>query len=84
MKKQPKNKIVAIFEGQKIRRHWDEEKELWYFAVMDVIEVLAKTERPRKYWNDLKTKLKYEGSELSEKIVQLKMQALDGKYYLKN
>ena len=82
MKKQPKNKIVAIFEGQQIRRHWDEEKELWYFAVMDVIEVLAKTDRPRKYWNDLKTKLKYEGSELSEKIGQLKMQALDGKYYL--
>jgi hypothetical protein len=49
---------------------------------MDVIEVLAQTNRPRKYWNDLKTKLKQEGSELSEKIGQLKMQAPDGKYYL--
>ncbi len=77
-----KQQKIALFEGKRIRRHWDGEKELWYFAVMDVIEVLAQTDRPRKYWNDLKTKLKYEGSELSEKIGQLKMQAGDGKYYL--
>lgn len=82
MKKQSKNKAIAIFEGQQIRRHWNEEEELWYFAVMDVIEVLAQTDRPRKYWNDLKTKLKHEGSEMSEKIGQLKMRAPDGKYYL--
>ena len=82
MKKQSKPKAVAIFEGHKIRRFWDEEKELWFFAVMDVVEILAQTDRPRKYWNDLKTKLKAEGSELSEKIGQLKMQASDGKYYL--
>src|SRR3989337_4111489 len=49
---------------------------------MDVVEVLAQTDRPRKYWNDLKTKLKAEGSEVSEKIGQLKMQATDGKFYL--
>ncbi|MCR4277433.1 MAG: Bro-N domain-containing protein [Candidatus Berkelbacteria bacterium] len=73
---------IALFEGQKIRRHWDEEKELWYFSVVDVVEILAQTDRPRKYWNDLKTKLKTEGSELSEKIGQLKMKASDGKYYL--
>src|SRR3989339_1364387 len=73
---------LAIFEGKQIRRHWDEGKELWYFAIMDVIQVLAQTDRPRKYWNDLKSKLKKEGSELSEKIGQLKMQAPDGKYYL--
>ena len=72
---------LAIFEGKQIRRYWDEEKELWHFAVMDVIQVLAQTDRPRKYWNDLKSKLKKEGSELSEKIGQLKMQAPDGKYY---
>jgi len=72
---------LAIFEGKQIRRHWDERKELWYFAVMDVIQVLTQTDRPRKYWNDLKSKLKKEGSELSEKIGQLKMQASDGKYY---
>lgn len=81
MTKQIKNKIVAIFEGEQIRRHWDEEKELWYFAVMDIIQILTDSDRPRKYWNDLKTKLKKEGSELSEKIGQLKMQAADGKNY---
>jgi len=73
---------IALFEGKQIRRHWDEERELWYFAIMDVIEVLAQTDRSRKYWNDLKAKLKHEGSELSEKIGQLKMQASDSKYYL--
>ena len=77
-----KNKTITIFEDKQIRRHWDEEKELWHFAVMDVVEVLAQTDRPRKYWNDLKTKLKAEGSEVSEKIGQLKMQASDGKFYL--
>ncbi len=77
-----KNKAVAIFEGKKIRRHWDEKKEVWYFAIMDIIEILTGTDRPRKYWNDLKTKLKAEGSEVSEKIGQLKMPAADGKYYL--
>ncbi len=77
----PKIKKIAIFDGKQIRRHWDGEKELWYFAVMDIIQVLAQTDRPRKYWNDLKTKLKIEGSELSEKIGQLKMQAGDGKFY---
>jgi hypothetical protein len=76
-----KNKI-AIFEGSKIRRIWDDQKEVWYFVVMDIIEALVQTERPRKYWNDLKAKLKTEGSEVSEKIGQLKMQASDGKFYL--
>ncbi len=75
-------KQISIFEGKQIRRHWDEEKELWHFAVMDVVEILAQTDRPRKYWNDLKTKLKAEGSEVSEKIGQLKMRASDGKFYL--
>jgi len=49
---------------------------------MDVVQVLAQTDRPRKYWNDLKTKLKKEGSELSEKIGQLKLTSTDGKKYL--
>jgi hypothetical protein len=73
-----KNKI-AIFENKKIRRHWDDEKEEWYFSVVDIIEALTETDRPRKYWDDLKRKLKEEGSELSEKIGQLKMIAEDGK-----
>lgn len=81
MTTQQKNKAIAIFAGKQIRRHWDEEKELWYFAVIDIIQVLTKTGRPRKYWSDLKVKLKKEGGELSEKIGQLKMRATDGKYY---
>lgn len=74
-----KNKTVAIFEGNNIRRHWDEEKELWYFAVVDVIKVLTNSSIPRRYWSDLKNKLKIEGSEVYEKIVQLKIIAEDGK-----
>ena len=65
------NQNISIFDGNKIRRQWDNEKELWYFSVIDVIEVLTQTLRPRKYWDDLKRKLKVEGSQLSEKIGQL-------------
>jgi len=72
---------IAIFEGKRIRRHWDNEKELWYFSVVDVIAVLTGSTIPRRYWSDLKIKLQKEGSEVYEKIVQLKMQASDGKYY---
>lgn len=70
---------IKLFERQKVRTHWDEKEEKWYFSIIDVIEILTGTDRSRKYWNDLKTKLKKEGSELSDKIGQLKMQASDGK-----
>lgn len=76
------NKSIVIFNNQSIRRHWDDKKEEWYFSVIDVIKILTGNERPRKYWNDLKTKLKQEGSEVSEKIGQLKMIAPDGKMRL--
>ena len=76
----PKTKI-AIFEGKQIRRHWDASQEKWWFSVVDVVAILAQNDRPRKYWNDLKTKLKLEGSEVSDKIGQLKLQASDGKFY---
>lgn len=58
---------------------WDEEQEKWYVSFIDVIEVLTGSPRSRKYWNALKTKLKKEGSELSQKLGQLKMAAEDGK-----
>lgn len=70
---------IKIFEEKKVRSLWDEEKEKWFFSIVDVIEALTNNERPRKYWSDLKTKLKKEGSELSEKIGQLKLPAEDGK-----
>lgn len=72
---------IKIFEDKKVRTFWDEEKEKWYLSIIDVIEILTGTDRPRKYWSDLKRKLKKEGSELSEKIGQLKMQSSDGKFY---
>jgi hypothetical protein len=72
-------KALKIFENKKIRSSWNDEQEKWYFSIIDVIEALTNTDRPRKYWNDLKAKLKKEGSELSEKIGQLKMQAEDRK-----
>ncbi len=73
---------IKIFESKKVRTQWDEEKELWYFSIIDVIEALTGTDRPRKYWSDLKAKLNKEGSQLSENIGQLKMAAEDGKMRL--
>ncbi len=64
---------LKLFEHQNVRTYWDEKEEKWYFSVIDVIEILTSTDLSRKYWNDLKTKLKKEESELSEKIRQLKM-----------
>ena len=73
--------ITNLFEEASIRSVWDSAKEDYYFSVVDVIGALTETTRPRKYWSDLKTQLKKEGSELSEKIGQLKLKAQDGKYY---
>ena len=70
---------IQAFEGNKVRAVWDDEAEKWYFSVIDVIQVLTESPRPRKYWNALKTKLKDEGSELSHNLGQLKMRASDGK-----
>lgn len=73
---------LKLFGNKKIRYAWNAEEEDWYFSVVDVVEVLTDSERPRKYWNDLKRKLSDEGSELSDKIGQLKLPATDGKNYL--
>ncbi len=72
---------IQIFEDKQVRTVWDVDQEKWFFSVIDVIEILAGTDRPRKYWSDLKAKLKKEGSQLSEKIGQLKLLSADGKYY---
>jgi len=73
---------IKIFEQNEVRTVWDEDKEKWFISIIDVIEILTESDRPRKYWSDLKSKLKKEGSELSEKIGQLKMKAPDGKMRL--
>ncbi len=70
---------IKLFEEKQIRSVWNEEEEKWYFSIVDVIQILTESERPRKYWSDLKSKLINEGSELSEKIGQLKMPSGDQK-----
>jgi len=72
---------IKLFQQKSVRTHWDADQEKWYFSIIDVIAVLTDSERPRKYWSDLKSKLKKEGSELSENIGQLKMKSADGKLY---
>ena len=71
--------ISNLFEDSEIRSVWDSEKEEYYFSVVDVIGALTDSNIPRNYWSDLKRKLKQEGSQLHENIVQLKMKATDGK-----
>lgn len=76
---------LAIFEGYKIRRHYDEPTETWHFSVIDIIQVLIQQpdyQAARNYWKVLKNRLKKEGSESVTKCNQLKMEAADGKKYL--
>ena len=77
-----KQEAIKVFDDKQVRTLWNDEQEKWYFSIIDVIEILTGTPRPRKYWNALKTKLKAEGSELSQKMGQLKLPSADGKYYL--
>jgi hypothetical protein len=72
---------LKIFENKKVRSHYDSEKEIWFFSIVDIIGILTESPRPRKYWNALKTKLKNEGSELSQSLGQLKLESEDGKFY---
>jgi hypothetical protein len=76
-----KETAIKLFEEKQVRSVWNAEHEKWFISIVDVIEILTESDRPRKYWSDLKAKLKKEGSELSEKIGQLRMQSTDGKYY---
>ena len=77
-----KSNSIILFKQKQVRRTWNEKKELWYFSIIDVVAILTDSPRPRKYWNALKTKLKQEGSELSQKVGQLKLESSDGKKYL--
>ena len=74
--------INKIFNNETIRTVWDKEEEKYYLSIVDLIGVLSGSDRPRKYWSDLKRKLIQEGNEVSEKIGQLKLKSLDGKYRL--
>ena len=71
---------LQLFENQKIRTAWDAENEKWYFSIVDVVGALTDATNARRYWSDLKRKLKNEGAvEVYEKIVQLKLLSPDGK-----
>ena len=74
---------IKLFESKTIRSHWDAVAETWYFSVIDVIEILTETSIPKRYWTDLKKKLIKEGSQLYEKIVQLKFEAAEGQAFYK-
>jgi hypothetical protein len=76
-----KETAIKLFESKKVRSHWDVEQEKWYISVIDIISSLTESTIPKRYWTDLKKKLINEGSELYEKIVQLKFMAADGKKY---
>ena len=75
------NSMIKLFENKKVRALWDEEKEEWFFSIIDVVEILTESKNPRRYWSDLKNKITKDegGDELYDKIVQLKMLAADGK-----
>ena len=80
-KRQIKNDIYpTVFEEKEVRRVWHNEQ--WFFSIIDVVSILSQSNRPRKYWDDLKRKLKDEGFQLSDKIGQLKLPSSDGKSYL--
>lgn len=76
-----KDTAVKLFEHQQIRAEWDSKAEKWYFAIVDAVKVLTDSPKPRTYWSVFKTRLRKEGSQLATNCSQLKMKAVDGKYY---
>ena len=83
MSKKNQNSL-AIFENFKIRRHYDEKTETWFFSVIDIVAALIEQEdfkKAKSYWTTLKNRLKNEGSELVTKCDQLKLLSADGKFY---
>ena len=70
---------IKLFQTQQVRTHWDNENEKWYFAIVDVIEILTESIKPRDYWYRLKKREKGNGIELSTNCRQFKMRARDGK-----
>lgn len=74
-----KDSSIILFHEKQVRRHWDEDKEEWFFSIIDVIEILTDSTIPKRYWSDLKSRLEEQGSEVYGKIVRLKMTASDGK-----
>jgi len=82
MNEKEKKHQVKLFGKFKVRTVWNEEKEDWYFSVVDVVAVLTESENPTTYWRVLKTRLKKEGNETVTNCSGLKMLAPDGKMRL--
>jgi hypothetical protein len=82
--KESLNKKTKLFEGQKVRTHWDGDVEKWYFSIVDVVAVLTDSDyqTARKYWNKLAQRMREEGNESVTKCHQLKLKSSDGKSYL--
>lgn len=78
----PKQNSIVLFNQSTVRRHYDEDKELWFFSVVDIIRILTESANPNNYWKVLKHRLNKEGSELVTNCNQLKLTASDGKRYL--
>ena len=74
-----KSKSIILFNQKQIRRHWDEEKELWFFSIVDIVGILTESVNPQAYWRKLKQRLKKEGNETVTNCHGLKMRAADGK-----
>ena len=73
------NFAIQLFQNKQIRVVWDAEQEKYYFSVVDIVQVLTESPRPRKYWSALKAKLKAEGDETSQNLGQLKLLSQNGK-----
>jgi hypothetical protein len=76
-----KENAIKLFQDHRVRVHWDNEQEKWYFSIVDIIGILTESVNPNNYWKVLKSRLKKEGSELVTNCNQLKMESSDGKYY---
>ncbi len=72
---------IKLFDQQKVRTHWDEKEEKWYFSIVDVVRILTESPNPGNYWKVLKHRLIKEGNQSVTNCNQLKMQSSDGKYY---
>ena len=76
-----KQEIIKIFGDRKIRSVWDDEAEIWYFSIVDVVAVLTESVNPANYWKVLKNRLKKEGNQSVTNCNQLKLPSSDGKFY---
>ena len=77
-----KENAIKLFQDQRVRVHWDDGQEKWFFSIVDIVGILTESPNPRKYWSVLKTRLKKEGSELATNCSRLKLIASDGKMRL--